>query len=114
MKSRTIFILIGFAVIVLLLLILFRGKIRERRLMKEGNEIISDVENYKIKKGTLPSSASGIGREEGDGYHNAYYQKLDSLHYIVAFGVDFDESAIYYSDSKKWETKFRVVSQNGH
>jgi len=74
---------------------------RETRLRDAGNEIVHKVEAYKISKGRLPSSLSVIGipeQEEGP----IYYQRVDSINYVVWFGTAVGESVTYSSTTKKW------------
>ncbi len=75
---------------------------REDKLIKKGNQVITKIEIYKKQNGVLPTSLSNIGikeKEEGP----LYYQKKDSIIYIVWFGTSEGESKTYYSDTKKWE-----------
>ncbi|PQL93781.1 hypothetical protein [Apibacter adventoris] len=77
---------------------------REERLIKEGNKIVRKIENFKNKRGRLPKSLEEIGEKEEDDYDAIYYLiQKDSINYNIYFGIGFDESKIYYSDSKKWE-----------
>ncbi len=32
-----------------------------------------------------------------------YYEKIDSLKYIVYFNIGFDNTLTYYSESKDWK-----------
>jgi hypothetical protein len=34
-----------------------------------------------------------------------YYEKKDSVNYIIYFNIGFDEAKIYYSETKKWVNK---------
>ena len=34
-----------------------------------------------------------------------YYEKKDSVNYIIYFTIGFDEAKIYYSETKKWVNK---------
>ena len=34
-----------------------------------------------------------------------YYEKKDSVNYIIYFSIGFDEVKIYYSETKKWVNK---------
>jgi len=72
---------------------------RDRKLISRGNEIIQRIEAFKSNQKRLPNSLSevGIGEEE------LFYNKYDSIHYIVWYGTSLGESVTYYSDSKKWE-----------
>jgi hypothetical protein len=76
--------------------------------MEEGNALVEKIETFKTKNGRLPNSLEDIGMEEKDG-DVVYYTKKDSLHYIVFFGVSMDESKIYFSDSKRWEDRYRKM-----
>lgn len=97
-------------VIIILVGIYFgSGFYRTYDLKKQGEEIVNKVEAYRKEYGYLPINMTSFGMEEGDGVNNPYYVKKDELHYIVAFGVGFDESIIYFSDSHQWENKYRLM-----
>ena len=77
---------------------------KENGLIKEGNIIVQKVEAFNKQHQRLPNSLEEIGiaiKSETD--PPLYYQKRDSLNYILWFGTSLGESKIYYSDSKKWE-----------
>lgn len=79
---------------------------RDVELIKQGDKLITKIEAYKKRTGNLPSSLQELGikeTEEGP----FYYQKKDSVNFIVWFGTSLGESKTYYSDSKKWEAHQR-------
>ena len=77
---------------------------KENRLTTQGNEIIEKVEKYRVKYKKLPNSLSDIGIKIIDENNPPlYYEKKDSLNYIVWFAKSSEEVKTYYSDSKKWE-----------
>jgi|Laugresbdmm110sn_2_1035109.scaffolds.fasta_scaffold00042_17 hypothetical protein len=77
---------------------------KENRLIIQGNEIIEKVEKYRIKYKKLPNSLPDIGIEIIDENNPPlYYEKKDSLNYIVWFAKSSEEVKTYYSDTKKWE-----------
>ena len=79
---------------------------RETILLKQSNDVIEKVDDFKSKKGHLPLSLEDIGiKETVEG--PIFYTRLDSLNYAVYFGTSLGESKIYYSDSKKWENRLR-------
>ena len=70
--------------------------------IKKGNKVKEKVEVYKIKNGRLPNSLTDIGEidsEEGP----IYYDKVDSITYMISFGLSLGESETYSSKTKKWE-----------
>lgn len=79
---------------------------RRESLSKQGNIIINKVETYKKRNGIPPSHLSQLGineKEEGP----FYYERLDSLRYIIWYGNSLGESITYHSDTKKWENSDR-------
>ncbi len=52
--------------------------------------------------GKLPESVKdlNLAPEMGEG---PYYEKIDSLKYIVYFNIGFDNTLTYYSESKDWK-----------
>jgi len=85
---------------------------RESRLKKQGNEIVKKIEYYKEKNNRLPNSLSEIGIQVIDESNPPlYYDKRDSINYTVSFGTSLGESMFYYSDSKKWEDRYRKMNK---
>jgi type II secretory pathway pseudopilin PulG len=83
---------------------------RENALMHQGIEFVEKIEQYKKDNNRLPITLSDIGitvKSESD--PPIYYEKRDSIHYTVSFGTILGESKIYYSDSKKWEDRYREM-----
>lgn len=80
--------------------ILFRGY-ADCNLIRKGNEIILRIESFQFKEKRLPNSLAEIGIEGED---ELFYNKYDSVHYMIWYGTSLGESVTYYSDSKKWET----------
>jgi predicted PurR-regulated permease PerM len=77
---------------------------RDEELIKQGNEIIQEIEQYQSQHGSLPASLNDIGFEvkmEGP----IYYQVVDSSEYEVWFGRSLGESFIYNSKAKEWQEK---------
>jgi type II secretory pathway pseudopilin PulG len=83
---------------------------RENTLMQQGNEFVGKIEQYKKDNNRLPVSLSDIGiTVKSESEPPIYYEKRDSIHYTVSFGTTLGESKIYYSDSKKWEDRYREM-----
>ena len=83
---------------------------KENRLMREGDVIVKKIEQYQSVKHRLPNTLTDIGITEKDESNPPlYYEKRDSIHYTVSFGISLDESKIYYSDTKKWEDSYREM-----
>lgn len=83
---------------------------KESELIQEGNYLIGKIEVYKQLHLTLPNSLEDIGIVITDeSMPEVYYQKIDSIHYVVFFGTSLGESKTYYSDSKKWEGVQRKI-----
>ena len=96
--KNSIICLIGFLITV------YSCRNRDTELIKRGNELVAKVEAYKKRTDSLPSSLKELGimeTEEGP----LYYQKKDSINFIIWFGTSLGRSKIYSSNSKKWEDK---------
>lgn len=75
---------------------------RKDALMKKGNVLIEQIESFKKTNGILPNSLKDLKIEEKlEG--PLYYEKKDSISYIVWFGLELGESIKYNSIQKKWE-----------
>jgi uncharacterized protein YxeA len=103
MKSSRKKIVIGLVIIVLITIVaIFYFRYAENEsYINNGKELIEKVEEYKQKNGGLPETASDIGVIETMG-EGPYYEKIDSLKYIVYFNIGFDDRKVYYSHLKEW------------
>lgn len=97
-------IIIGILVILLVSVgVFFYLRIAENKEYKEaGSLLIEKVEKYKIEYGKLPETVSElhIKSEMGEG---PYYEKIDSLKYIVYFNIGFDDMLTYDSETNIWK-----------
>ncbi len=68
----------------------------------KGNLLIEKVELYKSQNSRLPKSLEelNIEPEMGEG---PYYEKIDSVKYIVYFNIGFDNTFTYFSDTETWK-----------
>jgi hypothetical protein len=99
---KTLFLFISVA--------LFSCSISEKRQIKQGDELIVKIEEFKAEKGYLPDSLEDIGiKETLEG--PLFYEKKDSIHYMVWFGTSLGESMIYYSDTKEWDYRLRGMGK---
>ncbi|MDD3629571.1 MAG: hypothetical protein PHF55_00890 [Bacteroidales bacterium] len=90
-------------VLIIVTVTIFYMRINETAEYKnKGNKLIEKIESYRQRHGELPDYVTELGIEEEMG-EGPYYEKIDSVKYIVYFNIGFDNSFIYYSDTKKWE-----------
>lgn len=75
--------------------------IENENYKNKGKELIEKIEEYKQKHGKLPENLSDLGVIEAMG-EGPYYEKIDSINYIVYFNIGFDNRKVYYSYLKKW------------
>lgn len=108
-KHKYILWPIGFFLMLLSIWFFYLRSARENRLMKAGDVLVERIEVFKAKQFRLPNSLEEIGIKEREGADVLYYDKRDSLHYTVSFGTSLGESKIYYSDSKRWEDRYREI-----
>lgn len=101
--KKGIKIIIGFIVLAVIGIgtLLFFQYQEDKNYKERGESLISKIEEYRKQKGELPNSLFdlGIAEEMGEG---PYYEKKDSLHYIVYFNIGFDNTKIFYSKTKEW------------
>mgnify|MGYP000951228433 CR=1 FL=1 len=112
MKKRNI-IIIGVFILILVLFCLWYFYLRlarENRLIEDGNIIINKIEFYRTTYNKLPESLTDIGINVIDESDPPYfYQIQDSIYYSLSFGISFDETKTYYSDTKTWEDLYRKM-----
>lgn len=70
--------------------------------LKQGNEIVAKIEQFKSEKSRLPNSLSEIGIAETES-GPIYYKKESETKYILWFGKELGESETYDSDTKQWK-----------
>ena len=102
-------LIVGVGILFLIYFFLLKGN-GESSLITEGDLIVDKIEKYKHERGYPPTSLSEIGmiiKDESD--PPFYYDKRDSVNYTLSFVTNLGESKIYYSDSKKWEDRFREM-----
>lgn len=78
------------------------GPQRKPELEKKGNEIISQIESFRLEKGALPNSLRDLGLEEKlEG--PLYYRRLDDTRYELWYGTTLGESVTYDSNRRSWQ-----------
>ena len=98
-------IIIGILILVVVCLSTIRllGYLEYKNYKDKGAVLVEKVEEYKAKLNKLPKSEEDIdfSFEMGNG---PFYEKIDSLRYIVyfSFGLDHD-TFTYYSETKEWK-----------
>ena len=70
----------------------------------KGNILINKIETFRQIEKRLPDNLTDLGIEDPMN-SGPYYEKKDSVDYIVFFAVGFDETYTYYSDKKAWKTE---------
>ncbi len=103
MGSKKIIISAVAAILVLGTLAFFYFRNAEnKKYEKQGAELIAKVEEYRKQNNTLPNNISELGLVEPMG-EGPYYEKKDSVNYIVFFNIGFDNTKTYYSQTKEWK-----------
>lgn len=97
---------IAIAIIILVIILSFITymQIRETiRYKNQGKQLIEQVENYYKKHSKLPTNIMELGLEPEMG-EGPYYEKIDSIKYIIYFNIGFENTFTYYSDLKTWKS----------
>ena len=101
MKKKVI---LGIFILVIICFTTIRllGYLEYKSYKDKGAVLVEKVEEYKAKHNKLPKSEEDIDFtfEMGNG---PFYEKIDSLRYIVYFSIGFDEYFTYSSETKEWE-----------
>lgn len=80
-------------------------------LINKGIGLVSKIEKFRTENGYLPDSLEVLGiRETLNG--SLFYDKVDSVNYMVWFGTFLGESMIYYSDTKDWDYRLRGMGED--
>jgi hypothetical protein len=79
---------------------------RERELIKEGNEIVAQIETFKIDQGRLPENLKELGLPESEAGPLYYDKNKDGHNYTISFsGSSLGESSYYDSAEKTWHMR---------
>jgi hypothetical protein len=102
MRTKKIIITVVVAILVLgpLLFIYFRTT-ESKKYEIRGAELIDKIEKFRKQNDSLPNNVSELGFLESMG-EGPYYEKNDSVNYIVFFNIGFDNTKTYYSQLKEW------------
>ncbi|MRI63205.1 hypothetical protein EDM00_04245 [Ornithobacterium rhinotracheale] len=68
----------------------------------QGEELINKIEIFRSEHNRLPNSVNELGLVEPMN-EGPYYEKKDSLSYIIYFNIGFDNTKTYSSKTKKWQ-----------
>lgn len=88
--------------LIFFLINIYSCRCRDAELMKKGNNLIIQIDDYKKRTDSLPISLKDLGMKETE-KGPLYYRRKDSSTYLIWFGTSLGESKTYYSDKKKWE-----------
>ena len=101
MKKIIIVLIIG--IIAILGTIYIFNSLENSRYKKEGENLISKIEDYKKNKGNLPEKINDPDESNKEMGEGPYYRKIDESTYNVYFNIGFDNQIIYDSKTKKWK-----------
>lgn len=102
---KKILIKIGLLVVSILIaitIVLFMQNIEKNNYQKCGAVLIDKIETFRQTETRLPNSVKELGLEESMN-SGPYYERKDSVNYVIFFTIGFDETLIYYSDKKEWK-----------
>lgn len=102
-REIIIYVVIVFLVLVSSLVFYFRYA-ENKKYEKQGIELIAKIEEYRQQNNKLPNTVADLGIVEPMG-EGPYYEKKDSLNYVVFFNIGFDNTKTYYSETKEWKNE---------
>ncbi|MGG5577256.1 hypothetical protein ACPDHL_07945 [Myroides sp. C15-4] len=88
-------------VIVTLVIFWFRNKENDS-YKNQGEELVNKIEIFRSEHNRVPNTVEELGLVEPMN-EGPYYEKKDSLSYIVYFNIGFDNTKTYSSETKKWK-----------
>ena len=90
------------SIIIAITIVLFLQYYEKNNYQKCGAFLIDKIETFRKTESRLPNSVEELGLEE---HMNCgpYYERKDSVNYVIYFTIGFDETLIYYSDKKEWK-----------
>ena len=99
---KIIFIILSIVVFAFIIVMYGLHKKAEHDYQEKGTQLIAKIENFKQLEKRLPNTIEELGIEEPMN-EGPYYEKKDSVKYVVFFNIGFDNTLIYYSDKKEWK-----------
>ncbi len=94
-------------------IILILGELGVRSSIKEGNQIIAQVEAFKQQNGALPEEQPFYEYLESKGKENEFhYLQPEQNYYILYFCISIDDCYQYDSESKSWNLLSRTAYIN--
>jgi hypothetical protein len=102
-KGKIISGVIVFLVLAASLIFYFRYA-ENKEYEKQGIELITKIEAYRQQNNRLPNTVADLGIVEQMG-EGPYYEKKDSLNYVVFFNIGFDNTKTYYSETREWKNE---------
>ena len=86
-KVNKILLVVLVVSLIILLLIYKENQTYENK----GEYLINKIENFRIKNKRLPNTVLELGEKEPMN-QGPYYEKKDSVNYIIYFAIGFDEA----------------------
>ena len=81
-------LLVVLAVSLIILLLIYK---ENQAYENKGEYLINKIENFRIKNKRLPNTVLELGEKEPMN-QGPYYEKKDSVNYIIYFTIGFDEA----------------------
>lgn len=81
-------LLVVLAVSLIILLLIYK---ENQTYENKGEYLINKIENFRIKNKRLPNTVLELGEKEPMN-QGPYYEKKDSVNYIIYFNIGFDEA----------------------
>ena len=108
MKRNLMIILcagVGLLFVIVAVCFLWRKSIENenKALIKQGNELVKEIETYKRDHYKLPDSLQQLGVKITKDYQIDYTIEQDSINYVLAFPISFFHSQTYRSSTGRWE-----------
>jgi hypothetical protein len=88
--------------IIICVLLYWLNNAENNYYQKRGKLLIDKIETFRQIEKRLPDNVIELGLEEPMSA-GPYYEKKDSVNYIIFFTIGFDNAKIYYSDKKEWK-----------
>lgn len=67
----------------------------------EGNQIIHEINIYKVKYGKFPDNLEAVGKGQ-DIYYGPFYYENKGKYFILYYGASLGESVTYDSRNGEW------------
>ena len=99
-------------ILVIVTLVIFGLETKKNDSYKnQGEELVNKIEIFRSEHNRLPNTVEELGIGVEPMNEGPYYEKKDSLSYIVYFNIGFDNTKTYSSENQEMERRTIITTK---